>query len=66
MLVWSAFVIGASVISDLALRVEIGFLAGSVITTIVMAWALLVRMHRGVDEGIESLISQIEHEPLDL
>ena len=60
------FVIGAAAISDLALRVEIGFLAGTTITTIVMAWALLARMRRGVDEGIESLISQIEHEPLDL
>ncbi len=60
------FVIGVAAISDLALRVEIGFLVGTTITTIVMAWALLARMHRGVDEGIESLISQIEHEPLDL
>ncbi len=60
------FVIGAALISDLALRVEIGFLAGTVITTFVMGWALLAWMHRGVDEGIESLISQIEHEPLDL
>jgi O-antigen/teichoic acid export membrane protein len=61
-----AFVIGAAVISDLALRVEIGFLAGTVVTTVVMGWALARRMGRGVDEGIESLISQIEHEPLEL
>ena len=61
-----AFLIGAAAISDLALRVEIGFLAGSVVTTLVMAWALLRRMRHGVTEGIGSLIAQIEHEPLDL
>ncbi|MEO6469016.1 MAG: hypothetical protein ABIP21_07945 [Acidimicrobiia bacterium] len=61
-----AFLIGASVMSDLALRVEIGFLAGSVVTMLVMAWALLRRMRSGVTEGIGSLIAQIEHEPLDL
>ncbi len=61
-----AFLIGASAISDLALRVEIGFLAGSVVTTLVMAFALLRRMRHGVTEGIGSLIAQIEHEPLDL
>ena len=31
-----------------------------------MGWALVVRMRQGVDEGIDSLISQIEHEPLEL
>ena len=62
----SPFVIGAATISDLALRVEIGFLAGSIVTTLVMAWALLRRMRHGVTEGIGSLIAQIEHEPLDL
>jgi O-antigen/teichoic acid export membrane protein len=61
-----AFVIGAAAISDLALRVEIGFLAGTAVTTIVMGWALTVRMRHGVSEGIESLISRIEHEPLEL
>ena len=61
-----AFLIGAVAISDLALRVEIGFLAGSVVTTLVMAWALLRRMRHGITEGIGSLIAQIEHEPLDL
>ena len=61
-----AFVIGAALISDLALRVEIGFLAGTTITTVVMGWALAVRMRAGVSEGIGALIEQIEHEPLDL
>ncbi len=61
-----AFGIGAALISDLALRVEIGFLAGSIVTTIVMGWALAVRMRQGVTEGIDVLIEQIGHEPLDL
>ena len=41
-------------------------LAGTIATTAVMGWALSARMKRGVDEGIASLISQIEHEPLEL
>ncbi len=61
-----AFVIGASAISDLALRVEIGFLAGTIITAAVMSFTLAARMRGGVDASIDSLISQIEHEPLDL
>ncbi len=61
-----AFVAVAAVIPDLDLRVEMGFLVGAAVSTLAMGWALLVRMHRGVDEGIDSLISQIEHEPLEL
>lgn len=61
-----AFTIVATLISGLALRVEIGFLVGTCITTFVMSWALIVIMRRGFDEGIGSLIAQIEHEPLDL
>ncbi|MGZ4676448.1 MAG: hypothetical protein ACXVJ7_13300 [Acidimicrobiia bacterium] len=60
------FVAFAAVIPELDLRVEIGFLAGTVATAIVMGWALVQRMRRGVDEGIGSLISRIEHEPLEL
>ena len=61
-----AFVIVAASIQDLALRVELGFLVGTAVTTIVMAWALRVRMREGVSEGIDALIEQIGHEPLDL
>ena len=56
----------AAVIPELDLRVELGFLAGTIATTAVMGWALNVRMRRGVEEGIGSLITQIEHEPLEL
>jgi O-antigen/teichoic acid export membrane protein len=60
------FCVFAAAIPELDLRVEIGFLAGTIATTAVMSWALAVRMRRGVTEGIGSLISQIEHEPLEL
>ena len=53
-------------IPELDTRVELGFLAGTIATTAVMGWALAVRMRRGVTEGIGSLITQIEHEPLEL
>jgi O-antigen/teichoic acid export membrane protein len=60
------FVAVAAPIEDLALRVEIGFLAGTIATTVVMSFALATRMRQGVDEPIGSLISQLEHEPLEL
>jgi len=60
------FVIVAAAIEPLDTRVELGFLAGTIATTAVMGWALAVRMRRGVEEGIGSLITQIEHEPLEL
>jgi O-antigen/teichoic acid export membrane protein len=60
------FIVVAALIQDLALRVELGFLAGTAITTVVMAWALHVRMSEGFTEGIDVLIEQIGHEPLDL
>ena len=60
------FVLVAAAIEPLDTRVELGFLAGTIATTAVMGWALAVRMRRGVTEGIGSLITQIEHEPLEL
>ena len=60
------FLIIAASIEDLALRVTIGFLVGTVITTIVMGWALAVRMRSGVNVGIDALIEQIKDEQLDL
>lgn len=62
----AAFVVVAVPISELDLRVEMGFLVGASVSTAVMGWALAVRMRQGVDEGIDSLISQLEHEPLEL
>jgi len=60
------FVAVAAVIPELDLRVELGFLIGTIATTAAMGWALNVRMRRGVEEGIGTLITQIEHEPLEL
>jgi hypothetical protein len=48
------------------MQVELGFLAGATISTLVMGGALLNRMKKGVPEGVESLIEQIEHEPLEI
>ncbi|MGZ6968212.1 MAG: hypothetical protein ACXVKN_10770 [Acidimicrobiia bacterium] len=53
--------------AGLEMRVELGFLAGAAISTLVMGVSLLNRMKRGVPEGgIEGLITQIEHEPLEI
>jgi hypothetical protein len=60
------FCVVAAVIQPLDTRVEIGFLAGTIATTAVMGWSLEIRMRRGVTEGIGTLITQIEHEPLEL
>jgi O-antigen/teichoic acid export membrane protein len=60
------FCIVAAVIQPLDTRVEVGFLAGTIATTAAMSWALSLRMRKGVTEGIGSLITQIEHEPLEI
>ncbi len=57
--------VGAALISDLEKRVEVGFLAGSIVATLVMMVSLYQRMQRGVPDSIDSLITQIEHEPLE-
>jgi O-antigen/teichoic acid export membrane protein len=53
-------------VAELDMEVELGFLAGASVSTLVMAIALFNRMKRGVDEGVDSLITQIEHEPLEI
>jgi O-antigen/teichoic acid export membrane protein len=56
-----------STFADLELQVELGFLAGTTVSTLVMIYSLFRRMKRGVPEdGIEGLITQIEHEPLEI
>jgi O-antigen/teichoic acid export membrane protein len=52
--------------TELEMQVELGFLAGAAIATVVMTFSLLNRMKKGVPEGVESLIEQIEHEPLEI
>ncbi|HEY7437892.1 MAG TPA: hypothetical protein VIC35_00690 [Acidimicrobiia bacterium] len=60
------FAIVAKLITDLELRVELGFLLGAAVSTGLMAITLAARMRRGVPESIEPLITQLEHEPIEL
>jgi len=52
--------------SDLFLRVELGFLTGSVASTAMMAVMLRRRVREDVPESIGPLIEAIGHEPLEL
>jgi O-antigen/teichoic acid export membrane protein len=65
-----AFVVVAAAtepVAGLEMQVELGFLVGALVSTLVMAASLFNRMKRGVPEGgIEGLITQIEHEPLEI
>lgn len=60
------FLLGTAAITGLPLRVEVGFVVGAAIATAVMAGALIIRMRKGVPESIDSLITAIGHEPLEL
>jgi O-antigen/teichoic acid export membrane protein len=53
-------------ISDLELRVELGFLVGSLVAAAGMGVATLVRMRRTDGASIEDLIEAIEHEPIEI
>ncbi len=58
--------VAVSGITELDMQVELGFLVGASVSTLVMAGSLMVRMRKGVAEGVGSLITQIEHEPLEI
>ena len=58
------FVAVASVIGDLFLRVEIGFLAGALASCLLMLAQLRSAMTRGL--GADRLLEAFEHEPLEL
>jgi hypothetical protein len=48
-------------------RVEVGFIAGAAASALVMAGLLLQRLRAGIPEdGLASLVEQIEHEPLEI
>jgi O-antigen/teichoic acid export membrane protein len=53
-------------ISDLELRVEVGFLVGAVVAAVAMAAALWSRIGRAEGMGIEALVEAIEHEPIEI
>jgi O-antigen/teichoic acid export membrane protein len=61
------FVIVTALGDDLFLRVELGFLAGSVLAAAVMAALLLQRIRAGVlPDTVTSLVEALEHEPLEI
>jgi O-antigen/teichoic acid export membrane protein len=53
-------------VAELEMEVELGFLAGALVATLVMSLALYNRMRQGVDASVDTLIKQIEHEPLEI
>lgn len=60
------FFVGVMVSSDLLLRVEIGFLSGSIVAALVMSGLLLVRIRNGMPRSAGPLVEAIEHEQLEL
>ncbi len=55
-----------ALIHDLELRVDLGFLLGSSLTTVVMFVAVLRRRSRMDDIGVGALVEAIEHEPIEI
>ena len=60
------FVVVTAVGDDLFLRVELGFLAGSVLAAIAMAAFLVQRIRVGVPDSVVPLVQALEHEPLEI
>ena len=53
--------------SELFRRVEIGYVAGTAAAALVMGALLVDRFRAGIpDDGLASLVEQIEHEPLEI
>ena len=55
-----------ALIGGLEARVDFGFLAGSVLVTVVMFVAVLRRRSQMDDVGVDALVEAIEHEPIDI
>jgi O-antigen/teichoic acid export membrane protein len=55
-----------AVISDLELRVELGFLIGSLVAALAMGLATWTRMGRANGSSLDNLIEAIEHEALEI
>jgi O-antigen/teichoic acid export membrane protein len=60
------FVLVTAVGDDLFLRVELGFLAGSIAAALMMGTFLLQRIRAGVPDSVVPLVHAIEHEPLEI
>ena len=67
---WIAGILGYLVVTgfgeDLFLRVELGYLAGSLVAVAMMSWFLVQRMRSGVPDSFAPVAELIEHEPLEL
>jgi O-antigen/teichoic acid export membrane protein len=62
-----AFVAVTALGDDLFLRVEAGYVAGTVVAALSMGLALLLRMRSGVTpDGFDELVENIPHEPLEI
>jgi O-antigen/teichoic acid export membrane protein len=53
-------------ISDLELRVEVGFLVGALVAVVAMGMATWARIGNAGDTSLERFIEGVEHEPLDI
>ena len=53
-------------VTDLEIRVEVGFLVGALVAAAAMAAATWSRIGRADGMGIESLVENIEHEPIEI
>lgn len=62
----AAFFVVAVPVSDLFLRVELGFLAGSAAAAVVMGLLLLGRMRLGVPDSVTPLVEAVASEPLEI
>jgi O-antigen/teichoic acid export membrane protein len=62
----AGFAVVCALISDIFLRVELGFLAGAVVACALMLLQLQRVMHTGLAISAQSLLEAIEHEPLEL
>jgi O-antigen/teichoic acid export membrane protein len=62
----AVFVAVVAVVSDLFLRVELGFLIGSAASASLMAFFLVQLLRDGATASLEPLIEAIEQEPLEI
>jgi len=62
----AAAIVCMAVLVDLQLRVDVGFLVGSVIATFVMFTAVIRRRSQMEDVGVGALVDAIEHEPIEI
>jgi O-antigen/teichoic acid export membrane protein len=67
---WVVGIVGFVVVTaagdDLFLRVELGFLAGSLLSAAAMGVLLVQRIRSGVPDSVAPLVRALEHEPLEI